>query len=147
MFLAVDPGGTIGWVLCDWAPEPELMKIARWGEAKPADHQKFLDRVYQGLEKGQITAVIVENFRPTGGVKTWQPDALHQIGALKWMCQRFGAVFALQGVSDARAFATSGKTDPFIKDPKGPQVGKGGKGHAQMALRHAIRWRWIEYYG
>lgn len=143
MFLAVDPGGTIGWVLCEGVPEPELLTVVRWGEVKKGGHQAFLETVYTKTEQGMIIEIVVEAFRPTGGAKSWQPDALYQIGALKFIAGRFGALFVLQPVGDARDFATPEKEKPFLA----AGVGRGGGGHARMALKHAIRWRYIQYYG
>ena len=141
MFLAVDPGGTIGYVLAEDAPEPELMTVAHWGEVPKAKHQAFLERVWNAAEAGQLQSIVVEAFRPTAGVKSWQPDALYQIGVLRFIANRFKIPIAIQGVTDARTFSTPAKEAPF------KFVGKGGKGHARMALKHAIRWRWINYYG
>lgn len=141
MFLAVDPGGTIGYVLCSELPEPDLLAVERWGEVPKGKHQAFLDKVYDEVALGEITSIVVEAFRPTAGIKTWQPEALYQIGVLKFIAGRYGIPCAVQGVTDARTFATPAKEAPFTF------VGKGGKGHARMALKHAIRWRWITYYG
>lgn len=143
MFLAVDPGGMIGYVLAENAPEPDLFTVVHWGEVKKTGHQAFLDKVYAEVEQHGITQIVVEAFRPTGGVKSWQPDALYQIGALKFIAGHFKITFAIQAVGDARDFATPEKEQPFLAQG----VGKGGGGHARMALKHAIRWRWITYYG
>lgn len=139
--LAIDPGGTIGWVKAGLLPEPALLEILSWGEADY--HQGFLDDVWAEMKDGRIDFLIVENFVNRPGIRSWQPDALHQIGALQWMAGKCGVPFVLQTVGDAMSFSTPDKVAPFRQ----AGVGRGGKGHAVMALKHAIRWRWIQYYG
>jgi hypothetical protein len=121
------------------------LEISKWGETK--DHQGFLDRTFEGMRVGHIGWLICENFYPTGGVKTWQPDALHQIGVLRWQAAHWNVPIYMQRVADAEDFATQKKMAPFISDRSGPLVGKGGRGHARMALKHLIRWRWVSYNG
>lgn len=130
--LTVDPGGNIGW--CTWVPVPDpgLIKVVKWSETK--QHQPFLDSVWNALEDQVVSSVVCEDFIPRAGVRTWQPDALHQIGALQWMCRHWSVPFILQLVGDAERMGTAKKLAPYLAIG----YGRGGEGHAIMALKHSI---------
>ena len=139
MIRSVDPGGNIGWVQALPTATPKLLDIVRSGETRR--HMTFLDDTYQGCLDGSITQLVCETFRPMGGrARTWQPDALEQIGVIKWIAHRTGVPLAMQTPAEAREFATAEKLALFKAD----QV---HGDDARMALRHIIRFRWIQFYG
>jgi hypothetical protein len=139
MIQSVDPGGSIGWVRALPGPAPKLLDIVASGETR--EHMKFLDVIYQDCCAGLITQLVCETFRPMGGrARTWQPDALEQIGVIKWIAHRTGVPLAMQTPAEAREFSTAEKLALFRSD----QV---HGDDARMALRHIIRFQWIKVYG
>jgi hypothetical protein len=138
--LSIDPGGTIGYSRYLIKPEPVLLEVEGWGET--ADHQQFLNLVWSQLAEKQLQFVVIEDFVPRPGVRTWQPAAIHQIGAVLWMCRKNHVKFAVQQVGDVTRFSTDSKIDPFQHGPNGI---KGMRGHAIMSLRHAVYYRYINY--
>lgn len=142
IILAIDPGGTLGYVRAEPCQPPKLAEILGWGETK--HHQLFLEHVELGCSLGIYDQLVVERWSPVGGrPKTFEPDAQEQIGALKYIAWKYDVPLALQTVSSAREFATPTKLALFKDD----RVGKGSEGdHAQMALKHLIRFRWIQFF-
>lgn len=130
--LSVDPGGTIGWVLMSLDGE-----VLQWGEER--DHKAFLDLVWALLNQDPDLdlEVVVERFviTPRARAMTHEPSALYQIGAIRWMCEYTGHVFHMQGPAEAKAFGTKDRLAEYR------QVGRGGGGHARMALSHALLYR------
>lgn len=53
--------------------------------------------------------VVCESFVPRPGVRTWQPDALEVIGAIRYACYKYGHPFELQTPAQAKQFATDAK--------------------------------------
>jgi hypothetical protein len=94
------------------------------------------------VETQQPSVVVCESFTPRAGVRTWQPDALYTIGALRYICERDGIEFVLQSPADAKRFATNDKLATI--GWRHPTSG----GHAEDALRHllliSIRRGWVD---
>lgn len=134
--LSVDPGGTIGACVGKVLPLPDLLTVLWWAEE--TNHQAFLEMVEDWLIEHRLNWIIVENFVPRGGVRTWQPEALHQIGVLLYLGRKYGVPVFLQQVGDAEKFATKTKLTPFLENG----YGRGGAGHALMALKHLVLWRY-----
>lgn len=132
--LAVDPGLTTGVVLFD--PIDRLAIQVRWWEEIRGEEAftKYAQEMYR-FER--VRWVVCERFIPfkDGTVRTWEPEALYIIGALRHI---FGIPFVdlNQGPADAHRWGTENKVAPY-RDME-PHVGKGGEGHALMALRHAL---------
>lgn len=76
------------------------------------------------------TVVVCESFVPRPGVRTWQPDAIEMIGALRYMCFRRGVQLRLQSPAAAKSFSTNEKLKRIGWRPKG--------GHASDAVRHLL---------
>lgn len=123
--LAVDPGGTTGWVLMKGD------QVLDWGEEP--DREKFITMCWQLLMDDVVSEVVCERWvTMRGRAFTNEPTAQEIIGALRWQCEYTGTVFHEQGAADAKAFGTKDKMSGY------PDVGRGGAGHAKMALRHAL---------
>lgn len=145
MALVVDPGGTIGWVTAEILMDSDPAKgfrIVKWGETKK--HFDWLTQVFDAMLMETYAVLILENYGKRDSVKSWQPDAMHQIGALLWMAEHFGVPVSLQGVGGAMEFATPLKLADFAEVGRGknPETGQSYEGHARMALKHLIWWRW-----
>lgn len=135
--LAVDPGGTTGWVIGSAAYHlPNIpVTVTQWGEDR--DWILFCDRAHELATLGAISALVVENWTPRPGVRTWQPEPLYIIGFLLWLSVSTGIPIHLQAVASAKAWGTPTKVDPYRR-PEHGGVGKRGEGHALMALRHLL---------
>lgn len=155
LVLSVDPGGTTGWllfrpVLDEEQPSGRGIVPVEWGE--DPSQVGFLNRVWSWLTHNHMATgrgldvVVVEGWWPREGVRTWEPEAVEIIGTLRWMMADDQARFFVQKVGDAEAFGTPAKINTYRRNRAAPyNVGKGGDGHAVMALKHAILWtntRW-----
>lgn len=153
LMLAVDPGGTTGWLL--FRPLGEIqewggygVEPVEWGEEP--DQVAFCTMVWRlktaRLKSERIDGIVIEGFTPRDGVRTWEPEAVEIIGTCRWLMDNDPERFFVQGVSDAKGFGTDTKVRPYRTDREPPHnVGKGGEGHAVMALKHALLWtnvRW-----
>jgi hypothetical protein len=147
--LAVDPGGTskttrgtrpqgvngaTGAVLFEPISKLEI-RVLEWRET--VERMEFLDwaaalRLYGGVEY-----CICEAYKPASFVKTWEPDVIYIIGSLELIFRPerfFNHTFA----GAAKAWGTPDKLRPYRLGDN--PVGKGGGGHALMALSHALHW-------
>lgn len=154
--LSVDPGGTskttrggspagkdgaTGAVLFEPISRFEI-KVLDWWEI--VERMEFLDLAAGLHYRERVDYCIAEAYKPAAFVKTWQPDLLYIIGTLEyiWRPENFyNGTFA----GTATAWGTDTKINPYKQGEKG--VGRGGHGHALMALRHALHWtahHWTE---
>jgi hypothetical protein len=155
LMLSVDPGGTTGWllfkpVLDEEQPTGRGIEVIDWGEDR--SQIAFLNAVWTWLTQRHpasgrgIDGIVVEGWWPREGVRTWEPEAVEIIGTMRWYMADDQTRFFVQKVSDANSFSTPAKINTYRQDRSGPNnVGKGGDGHAVMALKHAILWtntRW-----
>lgn len=76
--------------------------------------------------------VACESFTPRAGIRTWEPEALYVIGALKFACSLTGAAFELQSPAQAKRFGTNEKLAAL--GWRRPTAG----GHADDAARHLL---------
>ena len=134
--LWVDPGNTTGWVV--FQPVHRLqIRVLEWGETPGAvEFGRWVQR--RCNRQGDLDYCGCENWVPyTDRHRTWEPDALHIIGMLRLI---FGdqQLNLSQLAADAHAWGTAGKIAPYRDNH--PYVGRGAKGHALMALRHALTW-------
>jgi hypothetical protein len=153
--LAVDPGGTTGWLLFQPVVDTDIpggigIQPLEWGEDR--EHVSFLNRVWSmvtqphpGTRRG-LDLIVIENWYPREGHRTWEPEATEIIGATRWMMGGAETAFFVQEVAHAKSHGTPAKIDKYRGGPKPCDVGRGGEGHAVMALRHAVLWsqtRWM----
>lgn len=136
--VAVDPGKTTGLAkahfhdgdaravygfTCDELPTWDAVDIVN----------RWMDRV---------DLVVCESFTPRPGVRTWQPDALESIGAIRYLCRRAGVPFELQSPADGKRFGTDEKLRAMGWHRPSPG------GHRNDAARHllvaGVRHGWID---
>ena len=143
--LSVDPGGTsrttrreaqgkggaTGAVLFEPAGRFEINVLDWWEIPERLD---FLDMA-QLLHDTGVEECICEYFYPADFNKTWQPDVIYIIGTLEyiWRPEHF---YNKTRASDANQWGTEKKIRPYLD----AGLGKGGYGHAEMALKHALHW-------
>lgn len=119
--IAVDPGNMTGVAMADLPDgKPESWEI---GDAMTA---------VNFVKHKQADLIVVEDFRPRPGIRTWQPDALHIIGALRFVAWETNTELVLQQPSDAKRFSTNDKLDRI----KWYHPTEGG--HANDAMRHLM---------
>lgn len=143
--LSVDPGGTsastrreaqgaggaTGAVLFEPVSRFEI-KVLDWWEIP--ERLIFLDMAQQLHDNG-VQKCICEYYYPADFKKTWQPDVIYIIGTLEyiWRPEHF---YNKTRAADANKWGTDSKIAPY----RAAGVGKGGHGHALMALRHGLHW-------
>jgi hypothetical protein len=151
-WLAVDPGGTSGWVLFRPVVDTDQLagiglEVIDWGETK--DQMEFCNMVWRWntarLREERLEGIVIEGWRPRDGVRTWQPEAVEIIGTLRWLMQADPLRFFIQMPSE-REWSTPTKINRYRRERVAPHnVGQGAEGHAVQALRHALLWastRW-----
>jgi hypothetical protein len=148
LMLAVDPGGETGWllflpILDEEQPSGRGIIPVSWGEER--SQITFLNMVWSWLTHNHpatgrgLDGVVIEGWWPREGIRTWEPEAVEIIGTLRWMLADDPSRFFVQKPVDAEAFGTPAKIDTYRRNRSGPNnVGKGGNGHAVMALKHAV---------
>lgn len=123
--VAVDPGGTTGFAL--WSPPIGLSMR----ELSPAD--KAVDWLADVASQLQGAHFVVERYiiTPATAKMSQQHDALEIIGAIKFLCRKYGHTLTMQTPAEAKAFST---------DAKLKNVGwyQPGLPHARDASRHAL---------
>jgi hypothetical protein len=122
LIIAVDPGGRTG--MAQWYDGD----FTSWEVEEPMEVVRLVGDAIREWD-----AVVCENFRPRPRV-TWQPDALHIIGGLRYFTWRHEVPFILQEPAQAKTFAT----DERLK--AAGFYTKGGEGHANDAARHLLRY-------
>ena len=120
--LAVDPGGTTGWVTYDTDTE-------EFQSGQEADRLVFCSMVKEWVDRG-VGLIVVEDFRITiqTAKKSQQPDALKIIGAIDYIAAGSAQV-VLQTPGDAKRFATDDRL-------KKAGMWTPGRKHANDAARH-----------
>lgn len=118
-YIAVDPGGTAGVALSINGRPP-----LTW-ELEPMEALELVESMLS-----RSATVVCESFVPRPGVRTWQPDAIEMIGALRYMCRRHDVPFRLQSPASAKAFGTNDKLKRVGWRPLGD--------HARDAMRHLL---------
>jgi len=121
--LAVDPGGTTGWVTYDTDTE-------EFRSGQEADRHEFCVLAAEALHFG-VGTVVCEDFRITvqTAKKSQQPDALKIIGTTEYLATIEGAAFVLQTPGDAKRFSTDTRL-------KKAGFWTPGRRHANDAARH-----------
>ena len=142
--MSVDPGLTTGVIL--YEPVDRLtINVIEWHEIRG---EGAFTTYALAMRKRGVRRVNCERFIPfnDGTHRTWEPEALYIIGALRFM-YGINRVDLSQGPADAHRWGTEKKLDPYVNDD--PHVGKGGEGHAIMALKHGLLYTskglWFRY--
>jgi hypothetical protein len=123
---AVDPGKTCGfaWLTTDVAP----WRFQSW------ERDRFDAVQYVGYlaRNNALHLIVCESFVPRPGVRSWQPDALEVIGALRQIANDTTVPLETQAPADAKRFSTNDKLSKL--DWRNPTPG----GHADDAARHLL---------
>ncbi len=124
--FGVDPGKTTGLAWLEFPcndHSPHATQLPALSAVREVEHRL---NVMDGLE----ILVACESFVPRPGARTWQPDALEVIGALRYLCAKHDVEFVEQLSADATNFSTNKKLD---------QLGwRAHRDHADDAVRHLL---------
>jgi hypothetical protein len=123
--LAVDPGVAVGiaWLDSERHGSFRSFERDRWAATSYVAHL---------CDEDGVDLVVCESFIPRPGVRTWQPDALEMIGALRFVARRAGVAFETQSPAEAKRFSTNDKLK--LLGWRSPTRG----GHADDAARHLL---------
>lgn len=121
--VAVDPGLTSG-VAVYGTESRSFLSMELPTHAAISEVERFL---YLGTG-----LVVCESWTPRPGVRTFQPEALESIGALRYLCRKLRTEFQLQSPAEAKSFATNKK----LKTLGWRRPSEGG--HADDAARHLL---------
>ena len=123
------------------------IKVLEWWEI--VDRHELLRLVHSMLVHPLgIDKVIVEAYKEAGFVKTWQPDVLYIIGTVDYLVRMHcgpGKFVNNTFAGTARQWATPTKLNEYRTGDN--PVGKGGHGHALMALSHGLHWTAFQWEG
>lgn len=111
------------------------IKVLEWREVP--ERMVFLDWATDLKVLADVEYCICEAYKPAAFVKTYEPDVIYIIGTLEyiWRPERF---FNRTFAATANSWGTPAKLRPYVQGEKA--VGRGGEGHAIMALKHALHW-------
>ena len=128
--LAIDPGKMTGWAWIEYSKTST--KIMETREVPFEDIYTLLTEYLDHEQR--VDAVVIEDFRITAGTgKLGSPDwSLRIIGATELLTQRHGIPLTKQMPSSAKTFSTDDKLRAV------DLWHRGGAGHANDALRHAL---------
>lgn len=130
--LSIDPGKMTGASFVTYNTDSPDIEIETF-EVPMTDINEWL-LTYLEEKYFDIDAVIIEEFKITAGTgKLGSPDwSLRIIGAVEYICARYGVPITKQFPSNAKAFSTNEKLRAV------DMWHKGGAGHANDSLRHAM---------
>ncbi len=141
MILCVDPGLTTGWMTFTPVTRTEF-EIHDHGETR--GEAEFEAIAWELNRQQHVSYCVCEAFIPWApGARTWQPEALHIIGTLRFI---FGInqVDLRQKAAEAKRWGTKDRRDRLaLKGVRSPT----GDDHAFMAAYHAGLWtmtKWVE---
>lgn len=123
--FAVDPGGTTGLAYANFGtPGAEFRSYERetWEAV----------RCVEVAISWPVSLVVAESFIPRPGVRSWEPDAIESIGAIRYLCLRARVPFELQTPAEGKRFGTNEK----LKLLGWKNASKGG--HRDDAARHLL---------
>jgi len=122
--LAVDPGGTTGWALCDEVTFPLVHS------GQEVDQFKFCAMVDSYVEV-EVDIIICESYTVTPATIKLSREyaALEIIGTLRYLAKKHERKFKLQSPASAKRFMTNERLH---------NLGwwRPGEDHARDALRH-----------
>lgn len=134
IILAVDPGKTTGLARVDW--EGDDLHQVETVEYEFADTCRWLWRNF-GQCPPATTRIVAERFIITAATakKSQAPFSLEVIGVVKYLALVYKhREPRLQTSSDAKNFSTNARLRAL------GLWHRGGGGHANDALRHAVKW-------
>lgn len=130
--LAIDPGKMTGAAFITYSKDSTKIYMQSY-EIPMEEINSWLQ---ENLEEQSydIDAVVIEDFKITAGTgKLGSPDwSLRIIGAVEYICNQYGIPLTKQFPSNAKSFSSNEKLRAV------DMWHKGGAGHANDALRHAM---------
>jgi hypothetical protein len=145
--LAVDPGKATGVGLVSWSGNPEeLPQRVLSMEPQPEEFAEAIKLCLRDWKQYDNFVVVCERFTITAQTvrNSQAPYSLEQIGVLKHLCREVGYPV------DKIVMQTPADAKNMFNNKALQTVGvwhKGGEGHANDALRHAlmslVRQKWI----
>lgn len=136
--LSIDPGKASGVCVLAWDEEKEDSPIVQYsGEPQPEEFAEIVDASLFNLAQLDTFSVVCERFVINAQtIKNSQaPFSLEQIGVLKHLCRTRG--FPVENI----AFQNPVDAKTMFPNDKLKKIGtwhKGGEGHANDAIRHAL---------
>jgi hypothetical protein len=126
--LAIDPGGTTGWVY------HAAGMIQMYGQHD--DWCEFCTHMENMLDNGHVDQIVIETYQITMETvkKTRQYEPLMIIGVTLWLAQKYDVGVKVQARS-IKTFATDGKLRNLGWWFEGQQ-------HARDAARHLLAFLW-----
>lgn len=128
--IAIDPGGTTGWV------EYDLDKKEVIRSEEIPDWYDVCFRLHGFLGGDDDVTVVIEKFTISAQTikKSRQAEPIDIIGAVKYLCKAYEAKLYFQTPAEAKSFVDNErlKVAGFWH--------KGGAGHALDAYRHLLLW-------
>lgn len=100
MIVAVDPGGATGIAMLQSSGFFETATVLGGAEGT----WSWLTGLFAS---STLDAVVIENFVPRGGALSIQLDALHIIGAVKYLCWTHSIPLVIQTPTQAKSFASN----------------------------------------
>lgn len=135
--LGVDPGKTSGVALLSWTGAPDRAPIVEW--SCDVNEVDFPDQIILGLDASRAGGfhVACESFviNMQTAKNTQAPWSLENIGILKYLCDTRNyprSLIAFQSPANAKS---------MFPNPALHKLGtwhRGGAGHANDAIRHAL---------
>jgi len=135
LLIALDPGKVTGVAML----RPPSRDAASW-EWSWQDAVCFVEECLSKsraafVKEGYLypdVELVYESFTPRPGAYTWQPEALHCIGAVEYLAHKTGMKVTRQSPAQAKSFSTNTKLKMI--GWYSPTSG----GHANDALRHLL---------
>lgn len=130
--LAIDPGKMTGWAEITYT-DSEITSMNTM-EVPMDTIWELLGGVLDDEDRTKPDVIVIEDFKITAGTgKLGSPDwSLRIIGAAEYLGFKHGIPVVKQYPSNAKAFSTNDKLRAV------QMWHKGGAGHANDALRHAM---------
>jgi len=136
--LSVDPGKASGICFLTWSGDTKDNPVVEVSEE--VQPEEFAQKVKELMEMGkecEVFRVACERFTITiqTGKNSQAPYSLEQIGVLKHLCRESG--IEVESIS----FQTPVDAKSMFPNPTLQKLGtwhKGGEGHANDAIRHAL---------
>lgn len=135
--LSIDPGKASGVCLLEWDEVSDNPEVMYSGEPQPEEFAGVVVDLLNNLSHMQSFSVVCERFVINAQtIKNSQaPYSLEQIGVLKHLCRVSG--FSVDDI----AFQSPVDAKTMFPNDKLKKIGtwhKGGEGHANDAIRHAL---------
>jgi hypothetical protein len=137
LVIALDPGKVTGVASLRTATRDVVSWEGTWQEAVGFVEEALATSKAAFVKDGCLypdVEAVYETFTPRPGAYTWQPEALHCIGAVEYLAHKTGMKVAKQSPAQGKTFATNAK----LKKVGWYHATPGG--HANDALRHLLRY-------